>query len=228
MRIFSGSAVVGAALLGFVALPGASNAAVLIETGPGNFFGDSNVVFNPCTSPVFGPALQVSGCLNADHDYGVHFLGEQNLIADGGQALVKAEVGGFEFLEIFADTDFATLITFINASDFLVGQPQTGQVHITPFIGGVAQLTQTFDLSETGLNQFRISTDDGSLISSIQFRTQDAFMDGVVFDDFRQTRLGTGDPFPVPTPGTLSLFLAGLVALGVGAFNTRRRRLTAA
>lgn len=78
--------VAGAALMA-----ASAGATPIIQEGPGNFAGDSNVVFNPCAAgdAVFGPALTVTGCLNDDKDTLVDFTSNENLIANGGQARVE-------------------------------------------------------------------------------------------------------------------------------------------
>lgn len=215
------------ALAAVMALALPAGAAVIIDQNPGNFPNDSNVVFNPCgAGAVFGPSLTVTGCLNDDTSTLVDFTGNENLIANGGQARVEsADADGFTFLEISArngggDIDFATLISNIQASNFAAGAPQSASVAITPFIGGAAQATQNFAISEAGQNFFRLSTDDGSLFSSVQFLATNFAISGVVFDDFRQVRLGTGGSTPIPAPATPALLGAGLL----GLWMVRRRR----
>lgn len=217
-----------------------AGAAVIIENpnGAPSYSGDSNVLFNACGGDeVTGPALTVTGCLNSDHDYLVHFTGNENLeVEGGGQARVVDSAGdGFGFLEITTEEgSFSSLIVNIIASDFVNGQPQEGQVEITPFIGGVAQMSEIFDLSEAGNNWFGLYTDNDDLFSSVQFEIVGWGPDsiqflGVEFDAFQQVRLAPGESDGGPGPGEVaepaSLGLLGLGLLGLGLGFRRRRNI---
>ncbi len=226
--------VFGAGVLGLVALSGASNATVIIvhPNGAPSFTGDSNIIFNGCGGgEVLGPAAIVTGCLNDNHSALFDFTGNENLeILGGGQARVDDEgEDGFQFMEVTAQAGgFASFITNIMVTNHAVGQPQVGQVEITPYIGGIAQAASTFDVTEAGNNWFGIYTDNADVFSSIEFQILNFGDTGVEFDDFRQNRVGLaaddGGPGPgpgeVPAPGMAGLL--GLGLLGLGLFRRRR------
>ena len=95
--------LLGAAALLCGLVAGHAQATLILTAGnnPGN---TDNVVFNPCDNVNTGPALTVQGCLNTDHAQNVNFTGTENLVANGGQARIEAEVGTFDAFRInFAD-----------------------------------------------------------------------------------------------------------------------------
>lgn len=222
------------ACLGIAATAGA---AVIIEnpSGAPSYTGDSNIIFNACGgNEVAGPALTVTGCLNDDHAYLVDFTGQENLVIGGGGQATVLDAGGngFGYLRVSTQAgSFATFITNIDASDFVNGTPQSGQVEITPYIGGIAQTSSLFSLVEEGNNWFGFSMDNADLFSAIEFEIVGWGPDsiqfvGVEFESFSQNRLGPGDGDNGPGPDEISepaaLGFLGLGLLGLGVMLRRR------
>lgn len=213
-----------------VSFAGSAVAGLIVDTGGGNFPGDQNVLFNACNgNEVTGPSTTVTGCLNQDKNVLVDFTSNENLVVSGGgqSALGDADGNGFTTLDITIRTlvpaqaqNFGTLITFVVGNNFRNGQPQSGTLKITAsFVDATTQF-ESFSFGESGNNIFRIST-DGQLFTKINFQvTSGSAIGQVVFDEFRQTRIGevTG----VPEPGTIALLGIGLI--GVGVLAKRRRQ----
>jgi hypothetical protein len=91
---------------GLVMLLGATpaHATLLLQSGVVGGSGDvDNVVFNPCSAEIVGPATTVQGCLNSSHTTLVNFTSNENLVADGGQATIDAQDGSFDTITIKLD-----------------------------------------------------------------------------------------------------------------------------
>jgi hypothetical protein len=192
--------------------------ATLIITAQGQQGGSGdldNVLFNPCTGNITGPALTVQGCLNTSSTTLVNFTSNENLVVNGGQALVEAQVGTFNTLTI----GLANQATGFDEILFNVNAASNGSVTIT----GTDQFGQTFAQTATlavgaaGQNFFRVTAIDGQVATSITVFAAGG-LTGI--DDFRQVRIGTTGLTPVPEPMSLALFGAGLLGLGM----VRRKR----
>jgi len=210
------------AIAGAVVMAGSASAGLIVDTGGGNFPGDQNVLFNACNgNQVTGPAKTITGCLNQDKNVLVDFTSNEDLVVRGGgqSAIGSNDDDGFQSLDITIRSlvpasaqDFGTLITFVVGSNFANGRPQTGSLDITASFADGTSETQTFSFDESGNNIFRLST-DGELFTKINFTVTAGTLNGVVFDEFRQTRVGevTG----VAEPGPLALLGLGLLGAGL-------------
>lgn len=198
---------------------GAAQAGILVQTGGGDFPGDSNVISNACSNGISGPTVTVVGCLNSNHAQNVFFTAEEDIIFDGGQAVIRsADRNGFTALTISLDPDqtFATLILNIHAD-------RDGWVtfDFDPVNGGL----QTFALTDHGNNLFRISGED---FGSIHFTTTSGVqiaLDSDVATSVGQVRLGgvkTSAPsiIAVSEPASGVLLASSLFALAL----MRRKR----
>ena len=195
-----------------------AHATVMIDPSPGNFPGDDNVVFNPCSGIDTGPALNVQGCLSQDHSILVNFRGTENLVVNGGQARILAADGSFNFLEIgLFDPNllFTTFIVNINAVQ--------GDSGVITFFADLEPdpdfgPSQEFILGN-GQNFFKISISGGQLFDTLSFISS-VGINSITFQDVRQIRIGGITSTTIPEPSNLALFAVGLVGLG---FMMRKR-----
>jgi len=185
-----------------------AQAVLIVNTGVDNS-GTDNVIFNACSAPVGGPALTVTGCLNADHTRVVSFTAEENVTASGGQARVDAtDTTGFSQLSISASASaFNKLV--LNIDSRLNGT--------VTFTDGV-MTSNPFPLDQNGQNFFTIT---GGPFNFIQFTTA---VGGTVTDlvvDAEQFRIGLAAAVTIPEPGALLLLGLGFVVLGATRLRLR-------
>lgn len=201
--------LVAAGLLGATQV---GQAAIIVTAGGGGT--GNNLEFNSCTSEVNGPALMLTGCLNARPNTNISITSDENIVVTGGgQARVEAADGvGYSFLRIdtIDPATFTQLILNINAT-------QDGSVIFTGSPGGTSS---AFSLSGSGQNFFTIS---GESFDFVSFTTTGTSIADVVLDT-RQIRFEFGSTTAVPEPASLALFGAGLFGLGLA--NRRRKKVS--
>jgi hypothetical protein len=190
-----------------------AHAHTILYPSPGAIQPEENLLFNDA-SLITGPALTVQGITNLTSTV-FNLTGAENLVADGGQALVKDEAGdGFKDLLIDAlepDTFFTMFEANLNAASsgvaLISATDSTGHTEVfTPF---------AFD--GDGQNYFIVEAINNQLIDSI---TIEIITQGVALMDLRHIRfdnITTG--IPVPDSPALALMAASLLAAAL-----RRRR----
>ena len=211
-RILLSAASLAAASL--IAMP--AYAGLIVTTAQGST--GTLIVNNACQGQVDGPATQLVGCLQNSHTTSAFFDsdGENIEFSSGGQAVVVAQDGFFDYLKISLESPFTldTMILNINSNTVCVDCIQ--------FSTSDGDLSGFFDLDDKGQNFFTLEMSPS--VDWIAFQVT-----GQYVEDSKQWRLELGegevpDPDPppaIPEPGTLAVFGAGLA--GWWALNRRRK-----
>lgn len=192
-----------------VMLSGLTHASISIFSGPGNIFGDENVLFND--SSLVSTGTTINGKLNQSGTIVDFFGAGKSISGNGGQATIQASSGGsFSALQVALhnrQSTFTSLIYNLNAKEngnvtFNIDDASTGSV-----------FTQTFSLDKNGENYFRIVADGNSKISLAGFNST------AELGDVKQVRIG--GVAPVPEPATILAIGGGMLAF------VRRRKKNA-
>lgn len=201
--------LVSALALGFAAT---AQADIVVTSGVNNQ-GTDNVLLNPATN-----VLTVTGTVGADNLL-VSFTstsGSGLLDANpSGQATVSGGTGNTALtqlaFELDGDMTFTRAVFNINAATSGLVMFHVEGININ---GGFFE--SDFSVDANGQNFFTVDAINGQSIESISLTG----LDGTVFQDIRQVRLG-GFVGAVPEPETYAMLLAGL---GAVAFVARRRK----
>jgi hypothetical protein len=227
-------------LAGVLALvAGSASAGLIVATGTDNTDTD-NVISNECPSRSDGPAKEIHGCLNNDHNQGVLFTSDEDIkYGSGGQAMIIAkDQDGYSTLTISltGGKSFSKLLLNIDADDDALVRFFAKDIDGNEFSSG------PLALAGNGENKFTITGDDFAYVSFLasangHFEKQkklNVFIagDGDPANDTKQVRIG-GIPTTVEVAGpggsaavavaepvTLGLLSVGLLGVGIA----RRRK----
>jgi hypothetical protein len=193
---------------------GTARADIVVITGVNNQ-GTDNVLLNPATN-----ALTVTGTVGANNRI-VNFTsssGSMLLNANpSGQATVSGGLGNAGFTQLsfgLANSDSFTRAVF-NINSVTDGSVL---IHVEGINIDGGFFEDDFTVDANGQNFFTVTAINGQSITSISLTA----INGALFEDVRQVRLGGGAVQNVPEPASMLLLGGGLV--GAAAAIRRRRR----
>lgn len=205
-----------ATMLGLAAAP--ANASLILSTGLVGGSGNvDNVIFNTCGLGS-SSGTTVQGCLNSSHTTLVDFTSNETLnIGGGGQAVISATDGNFDYFKITMDDPTLgigklqfSLNAVANGSATFKAIDQFGNV----FNFG------SFALSSGGQNFFTLYSLDNEVAVSFELMSTVGIQDITDLEHVRIGASGVGQGQGVPEPMSLAL-----VALGLFFLTALRRKL---
>ncbi len=203
------------AVLGIVSVfSSTAKADIVVVTGVNNQ-GTSNVLLNPATdvltvTGVVGPSNLI---VNFESSSGSGLLNAN----PSGQATVSGGTGNTALTQLtfgLANGDSFTRAVFnINAS-----VSGSVEIHVEGINIDGGFFEDTFTVDANGQNFFTVTAINGQAITSISLTA----INGAIFEDVRQVRLGGGEIGEIPEPASMLLLGTGL--LGAAASLRKRFR----
>jgi hypothetical protein len=204
------------AAIGLLSVGAPARADLTLTPGLVGGSGDvDNVIFNACNLGV-QLGLSIQGCLNNDHTQLVNFTSNEAIQEDaGGQAIIVAQDGDFDFLKI----NFANPTVGFDKLQFNLDALADGTATFSAIDQfGTSFNFGSFDISANGENKFTLGSLNGQVAVSFTIQST-APLQGI--SDLTQVRLG---PTAVDVPEPMSAALLGLGLTALGAARIRRTR----